>query len=75
MEQQIVEGNIGTVGSYDVDLKDGVLIVEVSAEVPVGQAGLVVKLDACKVLDVIAAKIPGSVADAIFGVIKAALKM
>jgi hypothetical protein len=73
MEAQIVEGNIGAVGKYDVEFKEGKLVVEVDANVAIGQAGLVVKIDAAKVIDAISAAIPGKIDDAVLGLIKAAL--
>jgi hypothetical protein len=73
MEAQIAEGNIGAVGKYDVEFKDGNLVIEVDANVAVGSAGLIVKVDASKVCDAIAKAIPGQIDDAVLGVIKAAL--
>lgn len=69
----IVEGPIGTVGKYDVEFKEGALVVEIDANVAIGTAGLVVKIDAGKVMDAIKNAIPGKVDDAIIDVIKAAL--
>jgi hypothetical protein len=72
-DKEFAQGNLGQVGKYDVAFKDGALVIEVDANVPVGSAGLLVKVDASKVLDAIAAAIPGKVDDAIIGIIKAAL--
>lgn len=73
MDVEIVEGNLGTVGKYDIEFKAGKLVAEVTAAVPVGEAGLVIKIDSGAVIDAIAKAIPGQVDDAILGVIKAAL--
>lgn len=73
MEAQLAQGNIGTVGKYDIDFKEGHLVLEIDANVPVGSAGLVIKVSAEKVLDAIAKAIPGTIDDAVIGVIKAAL--
>ncbi len=73
MEQDIAQGTIGSVGKYDVAFKEGNLVVEVDANVEIGSAGIVLKLDAGKVLDALAAAIPGQIDDAVFGLIKAAL--
>ena len=71
--KEIAEGAIGSVGKYDVAFKDGQFVVEFDAPVVVGSAGLIVKVDAAKVIDSLCAAIPGKIDDAIFGVIKAAL--
>lgn len=73
MTQELVQGNIGSVGKYDVKFEGGKLIVEADAAVPYGSLGAVVKVDAGAVIDAIAAAIPGKIDDAILGVLKAAL--
>lgn len=75
MDQEIVQGDIGSVGKYDVEFKEGKLVAEIDAGAGDGlvTAGLVVKLDAGKVLDAIAKAIPGTIDDAVFGLMKAAL--
>lgn len=75
MEKDIVEGNIGSVGSYDLEFKQGKLQFELKAAAPFGvSAGLVVEMEADAIIDAIAKAIPGQIDDAIFGVLKAALK-
>lgn len=73
MEGEIAEVKLGEVGKFDVEFKEGKLVLSLDAGVAYGSAGLVVKVDAAAVLDALAAKIPGTVDDAIIGVIKAAL--
>lgn len=75
MEKDIVEGSIGQIGSYDVEFKGGKLIAVVMAEkAELGiSAGVKVEIKAEAVIDALAAAIPGSIDDAIFGVLKAAL--
>ncbi len=75
MEKQLVEGSIGEVGKYDVDFKEGKLVAAVDAGDKEGMvsAGLVVKLDAGKVIDALARAIPGQIDDAVLGLMKAAL--
>lgn len=73
MEKDIVTGQIGQAGSYDLAIHGSALQFEVKAGVAVGSLSLVASLELDKVLDVIAAKIPGAVDDAIFALIKAAL--
>jgi hypothetical protein len=72
-EKQIVEGNLGEVGKYDIDFKEGKLCVELTAAVGPLDAGLVVKLDAGKVLDALAKAIPGQIDDAFIAMAKQAL--
>lgn len=75
MEKDIVEGKIGSIGSYDLEFKQGKLQFELKAAAPFGvSAGMVVEMEADAVIDAIAKAIPGQIDDAIFGVIKAALK-
>lgn len=73
MEKDIVEGNIGSVGQYDVEFKGGKLCLALSAQAGPGELGLSIKVDAAKVVDALAKAIPGQVDDAILGVVKAAL--
>lgn len=72
-DKELVQGNIGTVGKYDFSFKEGKFVVEVDATGGPLEGGLVLKLDAGKVLDAIAKAIPGTFDDAIIGVAKAAL--
>lgn len=74
MDLDIVEGAIGNVGKYDIEFRGGNLVVEVTAKVAVGDAGLLVKVDSGSLIDAIKKAIPGVVDDAILEVIKAALK-
>lgn len=74
MEGTLAEGQLGSVGKWDVKFEQGKLVVEAVASVPVGEAGVVVKVGADQVLDALAAAIPGKVDDAVFGLIKSALK-
>lgn len=73
MESHIADGNIGSVGKYDVDFKEGKLVIV--SEVMHGQssAGLIVKIDGRQVLDAIAKAIPGQVDDAVIKVLESAL--
>jgi len=74
MEQDLVNGPVGSVGSYDVSFKGGKLILVGSAELPPGESvSLSISVDANKVLDALAAAIPGKIDDAVIGLIKMAL--
>lgn len=63
-KKEIVEGNIGTVGKYDLEFKDGCLCLEVSADYPYGATGVVQKIKARPVLDALKKAIPGVFDDA-----------
>lgn len=74
MEKDIVEGNLGQIGHYDVEFKGGKLVAKVDAAHPVGvTAGVHIEIGAGAVIDAIAKAIPGQIDDAILGVLKAAL--
>lgn len=77
MEKQIAEGQIGSVGKYDFEFKDGKLVAEVGAQKGPLEASLVVKLDAIDVamasIDWICQKVPGPLDDAAGALIKAEL--
>lgn len=72
----LLDGKIGSVGAYELDLVAGKLVVKVNVAAPegVGSVALVLELDGCAVLDVVAKAIPGTIDDALIGVAKAALK-
>lgn len=74
MDKDLISGNLGTVGSYDVAFKGGNLIVSLTAAIPPGESGSVtLSVDSNKVLDALAAAIPGKIDDAVIAIIKAAL--
>lgn len=70
---EVFKGALGTVGSYELDIVAGQLLAKVGVKESVFSADLVVGLDAAAVLDLIAAKIPGTFDDALLGAAKAAL--
>lgn len=75
MEIDIVDGQIGKVGSYDLEFKGGKLKFELKANHQIGVgAGMVVEIEAAIVLDALKAAIPSQIDDAIIEVIKNALK-
>lgn len=79
LEKDIAEGNIGAIGAYDIEFKDGKLSAIVKLDRDIG-AGLSlsgnVRLDlsAEMVLDALAKAIPGTLDDAVFELAKKALK-
>ncbi len=75
MQGDLASGPVGSSGNYDVAFKNGQLVASVAAQLPPGESvSLVVSLDSDKVLDAIAAAIPGNIDNAIISVIKLALK-
>ena len=73
MEKDILDGKIGSVGAYDLEFKGGKLMMKVNVSWNGAAAEIGVGLDADGVLDAIAKAIPGTVNDAVFVLIKAAL--
>lgn len=75
MDKDLVSGDLGSIGKYDVAFRAGRLIVSGSASLPPGEnISASVEVDSDKVLDAIAAAVPGKIDDVVIGVIKAALK-
>lgn len=79
MEAELAQGKLGDVGAYDVAFKDGKLVASAMASAVNGvglalSADVKVEIGAEAVLDALAKAIPGTIDDALLGVIKAALK-
>lgn len=66
-------GQLGAAGTWDLKFEEKKLVLSLDAGHTLGTAGVVIKLDAPAVIDALAKAIPGTIDDAIFGVIKAAL--
>lgn len=66
----IVEGNIGNVGKYDVEFKEGKLVALVSAQVGFADAEFALKIGAEQVLDALKKAIPGEYDDVILDMVK-----
>jgi hypothetical protein len=73
VEGEIAQGPVGQVGSYNVEFKGGYLIASLNADVGLAQGSTLIRVDAGKVLDAIAAATSNKVDDAIIGVLKAVL--
>lgn len=74
MEQELAQGKLGAVGNYDVAFTGGKLVVSLNASEGPLEEGVVLKLDAGKVMDALASALPGGPLVAqIIGVAKAAL--
>lgn len=74
MEKDLVEGQIGTVGGYELDLHGSQLAFTIKAAVPMGGVDVVAKIEIEEVLKLISAKIPGQIDEAVFALIIGALK-
>lgn len=75
MDLEIVEGKIGEVGAYDVELKAGKLTAKIGITGPAGAVSgeMVVSIDGALLLDKIKAEIPGEVDDAFINILKGVL--
>lgn len=74
MEADIKDGTLGQVGTYDIEFKQGNLTAAIKGDFGIGTFDGRVSLDSDKVMDAIAAKVPGKIDDTLLGFIKAALK-
>jgi hypothetical protein len=72
MEKEI---KIGTEGGVDVKLSGGFVTLEAKYAGVEAQAGLSVSISVDKLLDKLAAAVPGQIDDAVIAVVKAALKV
>jgi len=75
MDQQLAQGPIGSVGSYDVKFQGSFLVagMEAQASDSLVSGKLEIKLDGNKVIDALKTLIPGQIDDAIFEILRAAL--
>jgi hypothetical protein len=73
MQKDIVEGNLGSVGKYDVEFREGKLVAKADAAAGPVDAKVELSIDAGKVVDAIAAKIPGKLDDALLAMLKEAI--
>jgi hypothetical protein len=74
MEKDIVAGQIGAVGAYDLEFKGGKLSLKVGVQHSGVGADVVIWLESDAVLDALAKAIPGQLDDALLGMLKGALK-
>jgi len=74
MEKDIIDGNIGAVGSYDIEFKQGKL----TAKVGVGHSGvsgnISLEFNSDAIIDALCKAIPGQIDDALGAILKNALK-
>lgn len=78
MEKQIAEGNIGSIGQFDIEYKDGKGLVSASIGGVIGKISLVGEIEAVQLallgLQVIEDKYPNALAKAIIEEAKLAIK-
>jgi hypothetical protein len=77
-DKEITGGQLWTLGSYDVEFKDGKLIGQVSlgkeyADGVSASGSFSISIDAHRVIDALARAIPGQIDDAVFELVKKAL--
>lgn len=74
MEKVLVSGPIGELGSYELAWKSAALMLTVSIKAGPLKVATSAEVDSMEAFDEIAKAIPGTIDDAVIGVIKAALK-
>lgn len=70
MDIDIFDGKLGEVGSYDVEFKGGKLLAKVDVATGPFSAGVLMSIDANKVVDAIEKAIPGQIDDAVLEVLR-----
>lgn len=70
----LAEGKIGAEGMFDLELKEGKLVLVADHKAAGSHAKLEVAVDPDYFIDKLAGVIPGTIDDAIFSVLKGALK-
>ena len=74
MDMDIKDGQLGSEGSYEIDLVGGDLVLKATHDSGGAAASVELKVRADYFLDKLAKKIPGEIDDAIFSIIKSAIK-
>ena len=74
MEKDIVDGQIGEIGSYDVEFKEGKLLAKIGLEKVGLGVNLQVSINSDAVIEAIKKAIPGQIDDAILSLLQTALK-
>lgn len=72
-DKELVHAPLGSVGEFDIGLKDGKVELKLQAGVEGVAAGLVVTVSPRVFLDKLAAAIPGKLDDTIIAVLESAL--
>ena len=71
---ELVNEQIGAEAKVDVKVEKGVITLQVAYDGKGADAGIFLKIETDYFLDKLAAAIPGTIDDAVIGIIKAALK-
>ena len=74
MDMDLKEGSLGSEGEYSLKLVGGKVVFELAHQSGAVAAGVKAELDPDYFIDKLAEMIPGEVDDAIFAIIKGALK-
>lgn len=72
-DKVLVSGSIGTLGTYQLEWKSACLMMTVQIKLGPVKTAHSVEVDSMEAFDEIAKAIPGTIDDAVIGVIKAAL--
>ena len=77
-DKELVQGSIGQAGKYEIAVKNGELVLDVSASVGPAKIAIVADLDAKSVLlagmEWLKAKIPGQIDDTVINLLEEKLK-
>lgn len=74
-DKELLEGKLGTVGSYDLAFKGGKLMASLKAGAAGVSGGLTLEVDGDALIDALCKAIPGQIDDALGQILKAALKV
>lgn len=80
MEKDILDGAIGSVGSYDLEFKGGFLVAKAGVHAMVAgnvveiAADLSIKIGSDAIIDALEKAIPGKIDDAVLEIVRQALK-
>lgn len=73
MEKDLVQGNIGNAGKYDLAFKDGMLVLSIEENDALGSSKIERSIGARAVLEALKKAIPGTLDDAFINMVEAAL--
>jgi hypothetical protein len=73
MEKQIADGEIGSIGHYNVEFKDKKLVLAASADFKIGNMESKITVDSNMIVEAIKKAIPGQIDDAILNLLETLL--
>lgn len=71
---ELVTGKLGAESTYDVDLVEGYLVATVKYDGAQLDGSVQLNLDVVAILEILKAKIPGSIDDGVISFVQAAIK-